>query len=223
MIEKQILFQDNHLLIVNKKTGDLVQADKTKDLCLLEALKLYLQKKYRKKGNVYLGVVHRLDRPASGVVIFAKTSKALKRLNAMFRDRTLQKTYLAIVKNPPEIKAATLTHYLKKNAKNNKSTVFHKPTKNAKKSILHYKILKKLERYWVLEITLETGRHHQIRAQLAYIKAPIKGDLKYGYPRSNKDGGIHLHAQKVCFTHPVTKKQMEIKAPTPKDILWNGN
>ena len=220
-IEKQILFEDNHILLINKKIGDLVQGDKTGDISLDKKIKIYLKQKYNKQGNVYLGVMHRLDRPTSGIVIFAKTSKALKRLNKMLKERKIQKTYWAIVKNAPKKTNDTLVHYLKKNIKTNKSTVFNKPTNDAKKSVLHYKIIQKLNNYTLLEIVLETGRHHQIRAQLAYIKCAIKGDLKYGAKRSNPNGGIHLHARKIDFMHPVTKKPVEITAPTPKDVIWD--
>ncbi|PID69131.1 MAG: RNA pseudouridine synthase [Flavobacteriales bacterium] len=217
----EILFEDNHLIIVNKRIGDIVQGDKTGDIPLSEMVKQYIADTYKKPGNVYLGVVHRLDRPTSGVVIFAKTSKALSRLNAMLKKRTIKKSYWAIVKNKPPGQKDTLTHYLLKNPKNNKSTSFTKPTEKAKKAILHYTILNTLDNYFLLEIDLETGRHHQIRAQLAAINCPIKGDLKYGFPRSNKNGGIHLHARKVSFIHPVKKVDMEITAPVPDDVLWN--
>ncbi len=224
----QVLYEDNHLIIVNKRVGDIVQGDKTKDKPLSEVVKEYIAIKHHKKGNVYLGVVHRLDRPTSGVVIFARTSKALARLNKMLRDKTIQKTYLAVVKNTPEKQQDTLIHFLRKNPKNNKAIVFNSETENTKKAILHYKIRQKLDNYTVLEIDLETGRHHQIRAQLSVIKSPIKGDLKYGFDRSNKNGGIHLHAYKIRFNHPVKKdlsldKPLEISvfAQTPNDVIWN--
>lgn len=217
----QILYEDNHLIIVNKRVGDIVQGDKTGDTPLSEVIKAYIAHKYNKPGNVFLGVAHRLDRPTSGAIIFAKTSKALSRLNAMLKKKAIKKTYWAIVKNRPETDSGTLIHYLKKNPKNNKSTSFPKPTKDAKKAVLHYRIIKELNNYYLLEIDLETGRHHQIRTQLAAINCPIKGDLKYGFPRSNKNGGIHLHARKVSFIHPIKKEPLNIAAPSPHEVLWN--
>ncbi|WP_139956691.1 RluA family pseudouridine synthase [Flavicella sediminum] len=217
-----ILFEDNHLIIVNKRTGDLVQGDKTGDAPLSDLLKAYIKEKYNKPGNVYLGVVHRLDRPTTGIVIFAKTSKALERLNKMLREKTIDKTYWAVVKNKPSQTEGTLINYLRKNPKNNKATVFNKETNDTKKAILHYKTLKTLDNYYLLEIDLETGRHHQIRAQLSNINCPIKGDLKYGFNRSNKDAGIHLHARKISFIHPVLKEKLTIEAPTPKDPIWDA-
>lgn len=218
----EILFEDNHIIVVNKKSGDLVQGDKTGDAPLSDILKNYIKTKYNKPGNVYLGVVHRLDRPTTGIVIFAKTSKALERLNKMLRDKKIDKTYWAIIKNKPQKEKDTLINYLRKNPKNNKATVFNKETKDTKKAILHYKVAKSLDNYHLLEIDLETGRHHQIRSQLAHINCPIKGDLKYGFNRSNKDAGIHLHARKINFIHPVKKVSIEIIAPTPKDPIWNA-
>ena len=218
----EILFEDNHLLIVNKKSGDIVQGDKTGDKPLSEVVKEYIKEKYNKPGEVFLGVVHRLDRPTSGIIIFARTSKALERLNKMLRDRVISKTYWAIIKNNPKEVKGTLIHFLKKNPKNNKSTVFKKEAVGSKKAILHYTTLNNLENYSLLEIDLETGRHHQIRAQLSFIGSPIKGDLKYGASRSNKDGSIHLHARKINFTHPVSKKIITITAPTPNEVIWNA-
>ncbi len=218
----EILFEDNHIIVVNKRSGDLVQGDKTGDAPLSDILKEFIKVKYNKPGNVYLGVVHRLDRPTTGIVIFAKTSKALERLNKMLRDKEIDKTYWAVVKNKPSKGKDTLINYLRKNPKNNKATVFNKETKDSKKAILHYKTLKSLDNYHLLEIDLETGRHHQIRAQLSHIKCPIKGDLKYGFPRSNKDAGIHLHARRIQFTHPVSKETIKIEAPTPKDPIWEA-
>ncbi len=218
----QILFEDNHIIIVNKRVGDIVQGDKTGDTPLSEIVKQYIAEKYHKKGNVFLGVVHRLDRPTSGIVIFAKTSKALERLNKLLRDKQIQKTYWAIVKNKPNKEKDTLTHYLKKNSKNNKSTVFSRETEGSKKAILHYTVIKELDNYVVLKIDLETGRHHQIRAQLSFIKSPINGDLKYGAKRSNPDGGICLHAREIEFIHPVSKKVVHIEADTPKSTLWDS-
>lgn len=217
----QILYEDNHLIIINKRVGDIVQGDKTGDVPLSEIVKSYIKEKYHKPGNVFLGVVHRLDRPTSGVVIFAKTSKALSRLNGLLRDQKIHKIYLAIVKGQPVVKQQTLTHYLIKNPKNNKSTAFETDNKGRKKAVLHYKVLETFDRYSLLEIALETGRHHQIRAQLSKIGHPIKGDLKYGFKRSNKDAGILLHAYRIQFEHPVTKVAIHITAPPPDFPLWN--
>jgi len=218
----QVLFEDNHLIIVNKRAGDITQGDKTGDKPLSDVVKEYVKEKYNKAGNVFLGVVHRLDRPTSGVIIFARTSKALERLNKMLRDKIISKTYWAVIKNHPEKEKNTLINYLKKNPKNNKSSVHTKEITDSKKAILHYNIIKKLDNYSLVEIDLETGRHHQIRAQLSFIGSPIKGDLKYGFNRSNKDGSIHLHARKIEFVHPVTKEQISVIAPTPKEVIWNA-
>jgi 23S rRNA pseudouridine1911/1915/1917 synthase len=218
----QVLFEDNHIVIVNKRAGDIVQGDKTGDKPLSDVVKEYIKEKYHKPGNVFLGVVHRLDRPTSGIVIFAKTSKALERLNKMLREKTIKKTYWAIVKDAPKKQKDTLVNYLKKNPKNNKSTVFKQESEGSKKAILHYETIQKLDNYSLLEIDLETGRHHQIRAQLSAIGNPIKGDLKYGSARSNKDGSIHLHARKIKFSHPVTKEEVAITAATPKEVIWNA-
>jgi len=218
----QILFEDNHIVVVNKRAGDITQGDKTGDKPLSEVVKEYVKDKYNKPGNVYLGVVHRLDRPTSGIIIFARTSKALERLNKMLRDKTINKTYWAVVKNHPKKEKDTLINFLKKNPKNNKSTAYDKEIKDSKKAILHYKVIKKLDNYSLLEIDLETGRHHQIRTQLSNIGCPIKGDLKYGFNRSNKDGSIHLHARKINFTHPVSKENIQITAPTPNEVIWNA-
>jgi 23S rRNA pseudouridine1911/1915/1917 synthase len=218
----QILHEDNHIIVVNKRVGDIVQGDKTGDKPLSEVVKEYIKEKYNKPGEVFLGVVHRLDRPTSGIVVFARTSKALTRLNEMFSNRETQKTYWAIVKNRPENAEATLVHYLKRNEKNNTSKAHLKEVPESKKASLEYKIIKELDNYFALEINLHTGRHHQIRAQLAAINCPIKGDLKYGFDRSNTDGGIHLHARKLVFSHPVTKNLLEIIAATPKDVIWNS-
>lgn len=218
----QVLFEDNHIIIVNKRAGDITQGDKTGDKPLSDVVKEYIKDKYNKAGNVYLGVVHRLDRPTSGAIIFARTSKALERLNKMLRDKEIHKTYWAVVKNHPKKEKATLINYLKKNPKNNKSSVFQKEIEGSKKAILHYSVLKKLDNYALLEIDLETGRHHQIRAQLSHIGYPIKGDLKYGFNRSNKDGSIHLHAKKIEFMHPVSKEKVSVIAPTPIEVIWNA-
>ena len=217
-----VLFEDNHLCIVNKKAGDITQGDKTGDKPLNDIVKEYIKDKYNKPGNVFLGTVHRLDRPTSGIIIFARTSKALERLNKMLREKQIQKTYWAIVKNTPKKSTDTLINFLKKNPKNNKSSAFTKEVSGSKRAVLHYTILQKLDNYTLLEINLETGRHHQIRCQLANIGSPIKGDLKYGFNRSNKDGSIHLHARKIHFTHPVTKEKVEITAPLPNDVIWSA-
>lgn len=218
----QILHEDNHIIVVNKRVGDIVQGDKTGDKPLSEVVKEYIKEKYQKPGEVFLGVVHRLDRPTSGIVVFARTSKALTRLNELFANRETQKTYWAFVKNKPEKDHDTLVHYLKRNEKNNTSKAHLKEVPESKKANLDYKIIKTLDNYFALEINLHTGRHHQIRAQLAAIGCPIKGDLKYGFDRSNPDGGIHLHARKLVFIHPVSKETLEIIAPTPKDAIWNS-
>ncbi len=215
-----VLYEDNHIIAVNKRVGDIVQGDKTGDNPLSEIVKSFLKKKYNKLNNVFLGVVHRIDRPTSGVVIFAKTSKSLKRLNNMIKNSEIEKFYWAITKNKPEKRNDTLVHWLKKNPKNNKSTHFKKETENSKKAILHYKIIKELKNYYLLEVLLETGRHHQIRTQLSAVGCPIKGDLKYGYERSNKDGGICLHAKKISFSHPMTKKKILISAPLFEHDIW---
>jgi len=218
----EVLFEDNHLIVVNKKSGDIVQGDKTGDKPLSEVVKEYIKDKYNKPGNVFLGVVHRLDRPTTGIVVFARTSKALERFNKMLRDKTVNKTYWAIVKNKPEKEIDTLTGFLKKNPKNNKSTSYTSEIKDSKKAILHYKLIKSLNNYHLLEVDLETGRHHQIRCQLSAIGSPIKGDLKYGFNRSNKDASIHLHARNINFAHPVTKEAITITAPTPKEVIWEA-
>jgi len=218
----QVLFEDNHLIVINKQSGDIVQGDKTGDTPLSDIVKEYIKEKYNKPGNVFLGVVHRLDRPTTGVVVFARTSKALERFNKMLRDKVVDKTYWAVVKNKPKKEIDTLTGFLKKNPKNNKSTSYSSEIEGSKKAILHYKLLKSLDNYHLLEVDLETGRHHQIRCQLAAIGSPIKGDLKYGFNRSNKDASIHLHARKIEFIHPVTKEIVLITAPTPKDVIWQA-
>lgn len=220
-IESQIVFEDNHLLIINKKTGQLVQGDKTGDASLLDLIKDFIKKRDQKPGNVFLGLVHRIDRPTSGLVIYAKTSKALTRLTQMVKNREIKKTYWAVVAKEMIPQSQRLVHYLHKNEKTNKSTVFIKPTENAKESILSYQIIKTLDNFQLLEVDLETGRHHQIRAQLSKIGVPIKGDLKYGSSRSNPDGGIHLHARRLEFIHPVTKENLVVVAPVPQnDSVW---
>lgn len=218
----QVLFEDNHIIIVNKRSGDITQGDKTGDKPLSDVVKNYIKRKFNKPGNVYLGVVHRLDRPTSGVIIFARTSKALERLNKMLREKKINKTYWAIVKGCPKKEKDTLINFLKKNPKKNKSSVYQHEISGAKRAVLHYQVIQKLDNYSLLEIDLETGRHHQIRTQLSAIGFPIKGDLKYGFNRSNKDGSIHLHARKIEFIHPVSKELISLIAPTPNDVIWNA-
>lgn len=218
----QVLHEDNHIIVINKRVGDIVQGDKTGDKPLSEVIKEYIKDKYNKPGDVFLGIIHRLDRPTTGIVLFARTSKALTRMNALFSNRETQKTYWTIVKNKPENSEDKLVHYLKRNEKNNTSKAHAKEVPESKIASLDYKIIASLQNYYALEINLHTGRHHQIRAQLAAIGSPIKGDLKYGFDRSNPDGGIHLHARKLVFIHPVTKENIEITAPTPNDVIWNA-
>ncbi|AUC77819.1 RluA family pseudouridine synthase [Olleya sp. Bg11-27] len=218
----QVIYEDNHIIVVNKRAGDIVQGDKTGDKPLSDVVKEYIAHKYNKPGKVYLGTVHRLDRPTTGLVIFSKTSKALPRLNKLFVSKEISKTYWALVKNRPEKEADTLIHWLKKNPKNNKSTAYIKEIPESKKAILHYKTIKTLDNYYLLEVNLETGRHHQIRAQLSSIGCPIKGDLKYGFDRSNKDASISLHARNIKFTHPVSQDDLNITAPLPKDAIWDA-
>lgn len=220
-MQDQIIFEDNHILIINKLAGQLVQGDKTGDESLLNLLKNYIKKRDQKPGNVFLGLVHRIDRPTSGLVIYAKTSKALSRLTQMVKNREIKKTYWAVVPKDEIPARQRLVHYLQKNEKNNKTTVYPKATEGAKEAILNYQTIKVLDNFQLLEVDLETGRHHQIRAQLSKIGVPIKGDLKYGSARSNPDGGIHLHARALEFLHPVTKELLKITAPVPKnDAVW---
>jgi 23S rRNA pseudouridine1911/1915/1917 synthase len=218
----QIIYEDNHLIVVNKRVGDIVQGDKTKDKPLSDIVKEYIKDKYNKPGAVFLGVVHRLDRPTTGIVVFAKTSKALTRMNELFSSRETQKTYWAVVKNKPSSKEDKLVHYIKRNEKNNTSKAHLKEVPESKMASLEYKTIKELTNYTALEINLHTGRHHQIRAQLSAIGSPIKGDLKYGFDRSNPDGGIHLHARKLVFIHPVTKENLVLVAPIPEDVIWKA-
>jgi 23S rRNA pseudouridine1911/1915/1917 synthase len=217
----QVIYEDNHLIVINKRSGDIVQGDKTGDAPLSDVVKDYIAKKYDKPGAVFLGTVHRLDRPTSGIVIFARTSKALPRLNKMFAERETQKTYWALVKNRPSEESGTLTHFLKRNPKQNKSYAHIKEVPDSKKAILDYRVIKKLKTFYLLEIDLHTGRHHQIRAQLTAIGCPIKGDLKYGFDRSNKDGSISLLARKLTITHPVKKEEITFVAHVPEgDPVW---
>lgn len=218
----KVIYEDNHLIAVNKRAGDIVQGDKTGDMPLSEVVKKYLKQKYNKPGKVYLGVAHRLDRPTTGIVVFAKTSKALPRLNKLFAEKKTEKSYWAIVKNSPPEQNATLIHWLKRNPKQNKSYAHSKEVTDSKKAILNYEIIKKLDSYFLLKVDLITGRHHQIRAQLSAIGCPIKGDLKYGFDRSNKNGSIHLHAHHLSFIHPVKKEPLHLVAELPKDPVWNA-
>ncbi|MDY3268253.1 MAG: RNA pseudouridine synthase [Phocaeicola sp.] len=217
-----VVYEDNHIIIVNKTASEIVQGDKTGDTPLSEIVKQYIKEKYSKPGNVFLGVTHRLDRPVSGIVVFAKTSKALSRLNEMFRNSEVKKTYWAIVKNRPELDEGELVHYMVKNEKQNKSYAYDKEVKDSKKAVLHYKLIGHSQNYYLLEVDLKTGRHHQIRCQLAKMGCPIKGDLKYGFPRSNPDGSICLHSRRVRFIHPVSKTEIDVVAPLPTGNLWNG-
>ncbi|KGK29633.1 RNA pseudouridine synthase [Cellulophaga baltica] len=217
-----VIYEDNHLIAINKRPGDIVQGDKTGDVPLSDVVKEYIKIKYTKPGNVYLGVAHRLDRPTSGIVVFAKTSKALPRLNKLFAEKDAKKTYWAVVKNQPPKQKDLLTHWLKRNTKQNKSYANTKEVPESKKAILSYTVAKKLDNYFLLEIDLHTGRHHQIRAQLTAIGCVIKGDLKYGADRSNKDGSIHLHARKLSFIHPVKKEAITILAEPPNEPIWNA-
>lgn len=217
----EILYEDNHIIAVFKKSSDLSQGDKTGDAPLDEEIKRYIAVKYNKKGEVFLGVVHRLDRPVSGVMLYARTSKALERLNEMFRDGSIKKTYFAIVKERPPEDEATIEHFLKKNEKQNKTYVYDSEVKGSKKGSLTYRLKARSEKYYLLEVDLHTGRHHQIRAQLAKIGCPVKGDLKYGFPRSNDDGGISLFARKIEFVHPVRKEPVKIMAHFPEGDIWH--
>lgn len=218
----QVLYEDNHIIIVYKEAGEIVQGDKSGDEPLSETVRRWIKEKYQKPGNVFLGIVHRLDRPVSGLVIFAKTSKALARLNNMFRNGEVHKTYWAIVTHPPFEPEATLTDWLVRNERQNKSYAYNHQVPTSKKSILHYKIINRSDRYTLLEINLMTGRHHQIRCQLSNMDCPIKGDLKYGAPRSNPDGSISLLSHRVEFVHPVSKENICIESPLPDDTLWHA-
>jgi 23S rRNA pseudouridine1911/1915/1917 synthase len=216
----EILYEDNHLIAVNKRSSDLSQGDKTGDTSLDTEVKKYIAEKYKKPGDVFLGVVHRLDRPVSGVILYARTSKALARLNEMFRSNEVKKTYLAIVRERPPEEEATITHFLKKNEQQNKTYVYDHEVKGSKEGSLTYRLAGRSERYYILEIRLHSGRHHQIRAQMAKIGCPVKGDLKYGFSRSNEDGSISLMARRIEFIHPVKKEKLIITAPFPKGDIW---
>ncbi len=218
---EDILYEDNHIVAVNKKPSQIVQGDKTGDAPLSDFVKAYIKEKYAKPGEVFLGTVHRIDRPVSGVVLFARTSKALTRLNEMFKNKEIQKTYWAVVKEKPEQEAATLIHFLKKNEAKNRSFTHSEGTAGALRCELDYKVIAKSTNYFLLDIKPHTGRHHQIRVQLSAIGCPIKGDVKYGFRRSNEDASIHLHAKSVDFLHPVSKLPIHIEAPTPREVLWD--
>lgn len=217
----EILYEDNHIISVNKNISDIVQGDKTGDEPLSEKIKSYIKEKYDKPGAVFLGVTHRLDRPVSGALLFARTSKALTRLNEMFLNKEIKKTYWAIVKEKPPKEFDTINHYIVRDQKKNKSFAYDKETKNSKLACLSYTLIASADNYYLLEVDLHTGRHHQIRCQLAKIGCPIKGDLKYGFPRSNPDGGISLHSRKIEFIHPVKKEKVLIIANPPNDSLWD--
>lgn len=218
----QVVYEDNHIIIVSKESGEIVQGDKTGDTPLSDTVKDYIKTKYDKPGNVFLGVVHRLDRPVAGLVVFARTSKALSRLNEMFRKGEVSKTYWAVTANPPQHDEGILEHWLVRNERQNKSYAYDREVPNAKKARLHYRLLARSERYYLIEIRLLTGRHHQIRCQLAKMGCPIKGDLKYGAPRSNPDGSISLLSRFVSFTHPVSRQLISVEAPVPDDHLWRA-
>ncbi len=220
MTDLEILYEDNHLIAINKKASDIVQGDKTGDETLPDRIKAYLKEKYQKPGNVFCGVIHRLDRPTSGVVLFARTSKALERMNKQFRDKETSKTYWVLTEQLPPEKKGTLRNYLKKNEKQNKSYVHTASVEGSKEAILHYSVVTSTDHYHLLEIELETGRHHQIRVQLAAIGCFVKGDVKYGAKRPNKDGSIGLHARKLTFSHPTIAEKIEIVAPVPQDAVW---
>ena len=217
-----VVYEDNHIIIVNKTASEIVQGDKTGDVPLSETVKQYLKEKYHKPGNVFIGVTHRLDRPVSGLVVFAKTSKALSRLNEMFKNSEVKKTYWAIVKQTPAETEGELVNYLVRNEKQNKSYAYDTEKPGSKKAILHYRLIARSDNYSLLEVDLKTGRHHQIRCQLAKMGCPIKGDLKYGFPRSDPDGSICLHARRVRFVHPVSKELIDVVAPVPSDNLWRS-
>ena len=222
MDKLEIIYEDNHLIAINKKPGQISQGDKTKDIPLVELVRQHLKEKYQKPGNVFTGLVHRIDRPVSGILLFAKTSKANERMSKIIRERNFHKTYWAVVKNKPEPAEGTLKHYLVKNPHMNKSFAYPEERPDSKLAVLHYKLLAASDRYFLLEVDPETGRHHQIRVQLASIKCPIKGDIKYGFDRTNKDGSIHLHARKLEFLHPVKNEPVVIVADPPDDPVWNA-
>ncbi|MCD8302464.1 MAG: RNA pseudouridine synthase [Prevotellaceae bacterium] len=217
------LYEDNHIIVVNKRVGDIVQGDKTGDVPLCDVAREYVKERYAKPGNVFIGVVHRLDRPASGALLLARTSKALERLNRMFASHDeVRKTYWALVVNEPPARSGTLTHWLTLDERNNTARAYEREVPHSKKAVMDYTVLTHTDRYWLLEVNLHTGRHHQIRCQLAKIGCPIKGDLKYGAPRSNPDGGISLHARRLVFRHPVSQETVDVTAPLPDERLWQA-
>ena len=218
----EVLYEDNHIIIVNKASGEIVQGDKTGDVPLGESVKAYIKEKYAKPGNVFLGVTHRLDRPVSGIVVFARTEKGLSRMNALFRDGGVEKTYVALVRQRPIAEEGELTHWLVRNEKQNKSYAYEREKPSSKLARLRYRLIGFSDHYCLLAVRLLTGRHHQIRCQLAAMGCPIKGDLKYGFPRSNPDGSISLHAWRIRFEHPVSHKMIDVKAPLPIDNLWRS-
>ena len=218
----QVIYEDNHIIVINKRAGDIVQGDKTGDKPLSEIVKEYIKEKYNKPGLVFLGVIHRIDRVTSGIVVFARTDKALTRLNKMLQNHEIKKTYWAIVDKKPLVKEAELVHYLLRNSRQNKSYAHDKIVPDSKKAILSYKLIKELDRYQLLEVNLKTGRHHQIRSQLSKISFPIKGDVKYGFKRANKDLSVHLHARMIEFIHPVKKETISLIAQLPNDPIWNA-
>ena len=218
----EVLYEDNHIIIVNKASGEIVQGDKTGDVPLGESVKAYIKEKYAKPGNVFLGVTHRLDRPVSGIVVFARTEKGLSRMNALFRDGGVEKTYVALVRQRPTAEEGELTHWLVRNEKQNKSSAYEREKPSSKLARLRYRLIGFSDHYCLLAVRLLTGRHHQIRCQLAAMGCPIKGDLKYGFPRSNPDGSISLHAWRIRFEHPVSHKMIDVKAPLPTDNLWRS-
>ncbi len=220
-VDKRILYEDNHLVVINKWPSEIIQEDKTGDLPMNESVKQYIKKKYAKPGDVFLGIIHRIDRPVSGAVVFGRTTKAVRRMNELVKSREIRKTYWAVVKVKPHETEATLTNYLRKNEQKNKSFVYDKQVEKSKEAILSYKVIAKSKDYFLLEVDLKTGRHHQIRAQLSHIGCPIKGDIKYGFPRTNADASIHLHARKIEFIHPVRKESISVLADPPDDPLWN--
>ncbi len=216
----EVIYEDNHIIAVNKRVGDIVQGDRTGDHTLADAVKAYIKKKYDKPGDVYLGIIHRIDRPTSGVVVYARTSKALERMNELFRTHEVEKVYWAVVKNRPEMEEGVLKQSMRKNEKQNKSYICKDGGKGGKAAELSYRLCGMTDNYWMLEVRPKTGRHHQIRVQLAALGSPIKGDLKYGAGRSNRDGGIHLHARSISFMHPVKKEKITMTAPVPRESLW---
>jgi 23S rRNA pseudouridine1911/1915/1917 synthase len=220
-LENRVLYEDNHLIVVNKMPSEIIQGDKTGDEPLADTVRRYIKKKYDKPGDVFLGIVHRIDRPVSGAVIFARTTKAVKRMNELVKARQIKKTYWAVVKNKPPRKIDTLTGFLRKNEQKNKSFVYNQEVPGSKEAVLTYRLIGKSKEYYLLQVDLKTGRHHQIRTQLSHIGCPVKGDIKYGFPRTNPNASIHLHAREIGFIHPVRKELLTVIADPPDDPLWN--